>query len=83
MPARKLRGGIFTREEWLFGFMDSSGTYNKDMLEADKHRLEYFYRDHGYLQAKVFKTKVDFSDNTRTISVTFHIKEGPQFFVRA
>lgn len=83
MPARKLRGGIFTREEWLFGFMDSSGTYNKDMLEADKHRLEYFYRDHGYLQAKVFKTKVDFSHNTRTISVTFHIKEGPQFFVRA
>ncbi len=82
MPDRKLRGVIFTRENWLLSFMDSAGTYNSEMLEMDKHRLEYFYRDHGYLMAKVPKAIVEYSASNRDISVTFSIKEGCQFFIR-
>jgi outer membrane protein insertion porin family len=82
LPDRLLRHNIFTRENWLLSFMDSAGSYNPDMLDMDKHRIEYKYRDHGYLQAKVFKVDTVFSNNDRDITVTFQIKEGPQFIVR-
>ncbi len=82
MPDRKLRTIIYSRENWLLSFMDSAGAYNEEMLEMDKHRLEYFYRDNGYLMAKTTKVDVVFSDNKKDISITFHIKEGPQFFIR-
>lgn len=82
MPDRKLRNILFTRENWLLSFMDSAGSYNDDMLEMDKHRIEYFYRDYGYLTAKVTKPKIEYSQNNKEISVTFFIKEGKQFCVR-
>ncbi len=82
LPNRKLRNILFTRENWLLGFMDSAGTYQEDMLEMDKHRIEYFYRDHGYLTAKVAKAKVEFSKNNRDISVTFNIKEGALYTIQ-
>ncbi|MBM3893505.1 outer membrane protein assembly factor BamA [Candidatus Dependentiae bacterium] len=80
---RKLRTSIFTRENWLLSFMDSAGSYNKEMLDMDKHRIEYLYRDFGYIQAKVFKVDIVFENKQRDIAVTFHIKEGRQFNVRA
>lgn len=83
IPDRKLRSILFTRENWLFGFLDSAGTYQDDMLEMDKHRIEYFYRDHGYLMVKVPRADVEFSENKQDISVTFHIQEGEQFIVRS
>lgn len=83
IPARKLRNIIFTRENWLMSFMDSAGSYQEDMLEMDKHRIEYFYRDHGYITAKVAKPKVEFSKNKKDITVTFNIKEGPMYTVRS
>lgn len=79
---RKLSSIIYTRENWLLSFMDSAGTYNPEMLEMDKHRLEYFYRDNGYLMAKVGKSIIDYSPNKKDISVTFHISEGHKFFVK-
>jgi len=82
IPARKLRGIIYSRENWLLSFMDSAGTYSEEMLEMDKHRIEYFYRDHGYLMAKVTQAKVDFENKKKDISITFHVKEGKQYLVR-
>ncbi len=79
---RKLRASVFTRENWLLSFMDSAGSYNPEMLDMDKHRIEYQYRDFGYLQAKVFKVDTEFTNKKRDIAVTFHIKEGPQFIIR-
>ncbi|MFA6534967.1 MAG: outer membrane protein assembly factor BamA [Candidatus Babeliales bacterium] len=82
IPDRKLRKAIFTREDWLLSFSDGAGAYAEDAVEIDKHRIEYFYRDNGYLQTKVYKSKVDFSRNEKDVTVTFYIKEGPQFIVR-
>ncbi len=82
LPDRKLRNAVFSREDWLLSFMDSAGTYQEDMVDIDKHRIEYVYRDHGFLMAKVYKTKVDFINKDKDIAITFYIKEGPQFIVR-
>jgi outer membrane protein insertion porin family len=78
---RKLTQFVNTRENWLLSFMDSAGTYNEEMLEMDKHNIEYFYRDHGYLMVKVAKVDVDINQETGDINVTFHINEGKQFKV--
>jgi len=82
IPSRKLRTMIFTREDWLFGLLDDSGKYNEESLEMDKKRIEYIYRESGYLTAKVAKVDLNFSKSKRSIDVTFHIKEGEQFIVR-
>ena len=82
IPGRKLRMIIFTREDWLFGILDDSGKYSEDALAMDKKRIEYFYRDNGYLMAKVAKVDVDFVHNKKEINVTFHIREGDQFKIR-
>jgi outer membrane protein insertion porin family len=80
---RKLRNIIFTRENWLLSFLDSAGQYEEEGLEMDKHRIEYFYKDHGYLMATVADAQVEFLANNKKINVTFHIKEGERFFVRS
>ena len=78
---RKLRKMISTREEWLLAFLDDAGKYKKDDLEIDKHRIEYLYKDLGYLTASVPKVDIDFSQEDKKIKVTFYIKEGDQFTI--
>ena len=82
VPDWKLRSFVFTQEDWLLGLLGDSGTYNPDMLEMDKKRIEYFYKDQGYLMARVIDAQVEFSPNKKDIEVTFEIKEGDQYIVR-
>jgi outer membrane protein insertion porin family len=79
---RKLRTIIFTREDWILGLLDDSGKYSPDALEMDKKRIEYFYRDYGYLMAKVAKVDIEFVKDDSEITVTFHIREGDRFNIR-
>lgn len=79
LPDRVLNKMIFTRENWLLGFTDGSGTYKPEELELDKHRLEYLYRDHGYMMAKIYKVETEFSQDKRDVTITFHVDEGEQF----
>jgi len=83
IPSRKLASVIFTRENWLLNFLDGSGVFSSEMLEMDRHRLEYFYRDHGYMMAKVSKGEVKFDATRRDIEVTFHIVEGDCYTVNS
>ncbi|MBD3273049.1 outer membrane protein assembly factor BamA [Candidatus Dependentiae bacterium] len=81
IPDRKLRKMVQTREEWLLSFMDESGIYQKDVLEMDKHRIEYLYKDDGYIKASVSKADVKFFDDNKKINVIFYINEGEQYKV--
>jgi len=82
IPDRKLRTVIYTREDWLLGIMDDSGKYDEEAFEVDKKRVEFYYRDLGYLMAKVVSADVEFSKDETEITVTFDIKEGDVFLVR-
>lgn len=82
LPERKLRTMIFTREDWILGILDDSGKYNPETIETDKKRIEYIYRDHGFLMAKVAKAETVFSKNNREIDITFHVREGDRFIMR-
>jgi outer membrane protein insertion porin family len=75
--SKELRGLIFTREEWILGFMDRAGSYQPEAIEADRHSIENFYQSNGYLNAKVTKVDIDKDPNdSHVLKVTFHILEG-------
>lgn len=80
---RKLRSFLFTRENWLLSFTDGAGTLHEGNLEMDKHRIEYFYRDNGYLMVKVPKADVIYSDNKKNIDIQFYVQEGQKFTIRS
>ncbi|MCB9492965.1 MAG: outer membrane protein assembly factor BamA [Epsilonproteobacteria bacterium] len=79
IPERRLRNIIQTREMWLLAFMDGAGAYADEIVEIDRHRIEFYYRNQGYLNARVAKTDVQFSQDKRSIEVTFYIQEGDQY----
>ena len=62
IPDRKLAASIFTREQWLFGFMSDAGKFDEKHLEMDKHRIEYAYRDQGLVQQAVRKVRGRFPE---------------------
>ncbi|KKQ48787.1 MAG: Outer membrane protein assembly factor BamA [candidate division TM6 bacterium GW2011_GWF2_38_10] len=80
---RKLRNALYSKEDWLLSFMDNAGNFQQDMVDVDKHRIEYLYRDQGFLNAKVYKTDVVFLRDNKDVAVTFYINEGPQFLIRS
>jgi outer membrane protein insertion porin family len=81
VQGRILRKLIFTREEWLFGFLNKAGTYQPDMLDIDKFIIEAYYQSNGFLAARVTDITVDRDPVCQDITVTYSVDEGPQFTV--
>lgn len=79
--AKKLRSLLFTREDWLLAPLDRSGYYIPLAIEQDKLTLENFYQSNGYLHARVTDANVQFSDDKKHVSVTFHINEGELYHI--
>lgn len=75
-----LRTKIFTRENWLFGFLDRSGTYHPDAIMQDRYTIENYYQSNGYLTARVTEAHTEEHDNG-AIDVTFHLNEGDLYTV--
>ncbi len=83
VQSNKLRKLIFTRPEWLFSFLDKSGSYQP---EATKHHdpyvIEHFYKSNGFLYARVDDVKVERDPKSPChFIVTFYITEGEQYMV--
>jgi len=78
---KKLRSLMFTREDWLLGAMDKSGTFQPEMIEYDQHLIENFYQSSGFLAARVKDTKIDIDPKTQNIAITFFIEEGDLYTV--
>ncbi len=76
ISSKILRNNMFTREDWLLSFMDKSGTYNPDWLERDKHILEQYYQNNGFINAKVYATDVTMHNGDKNIHITVHVEEG-------
>lgn len=74
--SKKLSGLIFTREDWILGFMNKAGSFQPEALEYDKYMIETFYQNHGYLAAKVTDVKVEPKPDSGNLQVVFYIEEG-------
>ena len=78
---KRIRSLLLTREDWIMGIMDRSGTYNPLMVEQDRMTIENFYQSNGYLNAKVYDVKVDFDEKKESITLTFCIDEGDKYTI--
>ena len=83
ISSRKLRDSIFTREDWLFGFLSKAGSYQPEMLEVDKHIIENYYQSNGFFTARVVDICVDIEPETQCITVTYTIEEGDLYTVKS
>ena len=78
---KELNNAIFTKEEWIMSFMDKTGTFHPERLEADKHMVEQFYQNRGFLHAKILDVKIEPEPNTNILTLTFVVEEGDRYTI--
>lgn len=82
VPNKDLRNILYTREDWILSFMDKAGSFIPERLDADKHVLEQYYQNLGYLNAKVADIDVALNEKTSNIELTFEIQEGERYSIQ-
>src|SRR5579872_5450574 len=82
VSSKQLRKIIFSREDWLFGFMDKAGTYQPERINGDKHMIEQYYQNHGYINAKVIDVDVQTDPKTQDMTLVFEVFEGDLFTIK-
>jgi outer membrane protein insertion porin family len=78
---KKLRSILFTREDWVGGFLDRSGSYQPEAVENDKHLIENYYQSNGFMNARVYDVQITNADKPEDLIVTFYIFEGDQYTI--
>ncbi len=76
---KEIRKAMETEEKGFFSFITESGTFKKDMIENDIHRIEALYHNNGFLDSKVFDPKIE--RGAKGLLVTIHVFEGRQYRV--
>ena len=76
---KKLKSLMKTSEKGFFSWLTSSGDLKREDLNQDVARLQGFYQNNGFIQARVGEPQVDFLEDR--IKITIKIDEGPQFKV--
>jgi len=79
---KRLREIIFTREDWILGFLNKAGTYRQENLDQDKHILENYYKSNGYFMAKIVDTEVKMDPVSKQYAITFFIQEGDLYTIK-
>jgi outer membrane protein insertion porin family len=82
ISSKSLKKVIVSREEWLFSPLDKAGSYQKEMLEADKALIEDTYKSYGFLHAQVTQTETKPGNRENSLHVTYHISEGDIYFIK-
>jgi outer membrane protein insertion porin family len=80
ISSRKLRGAMETKTRWPLGIFGHEGAYEDTLLDTDLLRLEQFYADNGYIQAKVGRPRVEIKEDDG-IYLTIPVEEGPLFTI--
>jgi outer membrane protein insertion porin family len=76
---RELKKVISISEKGFFYWLTSSGDLNRTGLDQDVARLNAFYSNRGYINARVGEPQIDIQDEG--IRVTFRIEEGDRYKV--
>jgi outer membrane protein insertion porin family len=79
VSGKTLRSIMFTREDWIMSFMDKSGTYNPEWLERDKHMIEQYYQNNGFMNAKIYDTQIIAEDDSNYITILLQVDEGHKY----
>ncbi len=76
---KKLKSLMKTSEKGFFSWVTSSGDLDKEDLNQDVARIQAFYQNNGFVQARVGEPQIEFLEDY--IKVTIKIDEGPRFKV--
>lgn len=80
--SKKLRSIMFTREDWLFGFINKAGSYHPDAIEFDKQTIQDFYQSNGFLHAKIKDVILEEDPKgSCCYTITFVINEGDVYTI--
>lgn len=81
LKTKVVKKGIYSKPKGIFSFISKKGLYNAREVQNDSERIRTTYIDNGFLDVKVSKPDVVFSDEKDGFIVTFKISEGDQFRV--
>jgi len=79
LSEKAIRKSLDTSEKGLFSFITDSGTFKKDVLENDVHKIESLYQRDGFLDSKVSEPEI--KRDPKGLEVTIHVYEGRQYRV--
>jgi outer membrane protein insertion porin family len=82
LKTKQLKEGLYTKTKGMFSFITKSGLYNPEEIDNDTQRIRAKYYNHGYLDVKVSKPEVEFSEEEKGYIVTFRIEEGKQYKIK-
>ncbi|HZS10628.1 MAG TPA: POTRA domain-containing protein, partial [Nitrospirales bacterium] len=74
------------KEQWWLSFISGRGTYQENKYEEDADKVTQYYRDHGYLKARVGEPEIKFIEDskdkkTRWIELRIPVTEGQRYKV--
>lgn len=78
ISSRQLKSAMETSTRWPLGVFSHEGTFQDAVLDTDLLRIEQYYADNGYMQAKVGRPKIDIREDDG-IYITIPVSEGPLF----
>ncbi len=81
ISTKQLKKIIITKEVWAMSMMDHSGSYQPEIIEADKAMLEDAYKSNGFVHAAVTNVDVQFDEKTSNYDITYTINEGDMYFI--
>ena len=76
---KKLKDVMKSSEKGFWSWVTSSGDMNKEELDQDVARLNAFYQNNGYADARIGEPQIEYRD--KWIYITIAIDEGVQFKV--
>jgi outer membrane protein insertion porin family len=76
---KELKKIIETSEKGFWSFITSSGDLDKEKLRQDVVKLQNFYNNNGFIEAKVGEPQVEYIDDM--IYIKIKIDEGPKYRV--
>lgn len=81
IKSRKLRGAMEeTRRWWIFSWLTSKGRLKDDKFEEDLDKLRDFYRERGYLDVEITRSKVQFEyPKPGRMVIVIPIEEGRRY----
>ena len=69
-----------TNEKGFFSFLSSSGNLNDIEVRNDVIRIESYYKNNGFIDAKVSDPEINIGE--KSISIRFNIHEGSQYKIK-
>lgn len=82
VSSKKLKRILLSKEDWILGMLDHSGTFNPEMLEGDKYMIEDSYKSNGFAHAKTLGIDIA-KTKSGNYHLTYSIFEGDRFVIKS